>query len=188
MDSFSRIGLPRRLHFSEGEVEDALRAAAKSAHPDAGGDAAEFAKIGRAGDLLKSPATRLKVALELSGAEISGRGSVPTGIMDLFSPVANLLEEVSAFISERAKARSALGKAMLDARIPDLKVRLEALVDSLVAVEEGQVERFIDFDRRGWEESLEEMEEGYRALLFVSKWLAQLREATGKIFEALLAG
>ena len=50
------------------------------------------------------------------------------------------------------------------------------------------MERFTDFDQRGWAECGDEMAECHRALLFVGKWLAQLREGTGKIFEALLAG
>ncbi len=188
MDPFSRIGLPLKLDLTPGVVEDEIRRLAKSVHPDVGGEAGEFAEISRAGDLLKVPVSRLKVALEISGADLAGRGSVPSEIMDLFSPVVSVLEEVGAFVSEREKARSVLGKAVLDAKVPSLKRSLEELTGAVGKLEDYQRERFPDFDQRGWENCLEEMEEAYRALLFLGKWSAQLREATGKIFEALLAG
>ncbi len=188
MDPFSRIGLPRKLDLNASELEEELRQLAKSAHPDAGGDAEEFSEISKAGDLLKVPVSRLKVALELSGADLAGRGSVPAEIMDLFSPVAAVLEEVRSFVSERERARSVLGKAVLDAQVPVLKRKLEELTTAVGDLEERQRERFPEFDQRGWENCLAEMEEAYRALLFLGKWMGQLREATGKIFEALLAG
>lgn len=188
MDAFSVLGLPRKLALEPKLVEEATRERAKSAHPDAGGDEELFAEIRRAGDHLKSPASRLKVALELVGADPSGRGSVPGGVMDFFSPVAEALEEVGAFIAERGKAVSGLGKAVLDMRIPELKGRMEVLMEGLAELETEEVGKFAGFDERGWENCLGEIGEASRALTFLGKWQAQLREATGKIFEALLAG
>lgn len=187
MNAFERIGLPRRLDLTVDEVEKAERCLAKEAHPDKGGDASDFSEIRKMGALLKVPSSRLKLALDFCGVESVARGQVPGELMDYFSPVAGALEEVSAFLTEREGARSSLGKAMLDTKVPLLKGRLEELAASLEKLESAKITRFAEFDRRGWEECVAEMEEVYRALLFVARWLAQLREATGKIFEALLA-
>lgn len=183
-----RLGLPLQLDLDLEVIAGAARELAKAAHPDAGGDAQQFAEVRKAGDLLKAPVSRLKVALELAGGDAAERGSVPSELMDFFSPVAGVLEEVGAFVSERAQAMSGLGKAVLDAKVPVLKGKLELLIESLGGIETDQVGRFQGFDDRGWESCIDEMGEAFRALLFVGKWLAQLREATGKIFEALLAG
>jgi curved DNA-binding protein CbpA len=188
MDSFAVLGLPRKLALEPGSVEDAVRERAKLTHPDAGGDEELFAEIRRAGDLLKSPGSRLKVALELSGADPSERGSVPSGLMDFFSPVAGALEEVNGFVAERGKAVSGLGKAVLDVRIPGIKGRLETLMEGLAELEAEEVGKLAGFDRGGWENCLGEMGEASRTWAFLGKWQAQLREATGKIFEALFAG
>jgi len=188
MNPFLVMGLPERLVLDLAVLDERVRDLAKSAHPDVGGDVASFEEIRRSGDLLKNPELRLKSALEVAGVDASERGVVPSELMDYFSPVAGILEEVGEFVSERGKAVSALGKAVLDVKVPVLKGRLEELIGKLAEIEEGEVARFVVFDQRGWSECGEEMGACHRALLFVGKWLAQLREATGKIFEALLAG
>jgi hypothetical protein len=108
--------------------------------------------------------------------------------MDFFAPVAGTLQKVDCFVAARGKAVSGLGKAVLDARVPGLKRALEELLEEIVALEDSYLGRFGRFDEEGWERCLDEMGEVHRAMSFLRKWLAQLREATGKIFEALLAG
>lgn len=188
MSPFEQIGLPFRLEVSVEEVDAALRGRAKMVHPDVGGDAMEFAELSKAAALLRGPASRLKAALEVTGVESVERGAVPGVLMDYFSPVAGVLEEVSAFLLEREGTRSVLGRALCDAKVPVLKARLEGLVEDLERLEERILGSFAEFDQRGWELCVCEMEETYRALLFLAKWLAQLRGAVGKIFEVLLAG
>mgnify|MGYP003678794990 CR=1 FL=1 len=80
------------------------------------------------------------------------------------------------------------GEAVLDARVPPLKAEVEALIAGLGELEASLVGRFKGFDDSGWESSLSSMAETARALAFVIKWRAQLRAATGKLFEALLGG
>jgi len=188
MNPFLLLGLPEKLELDQDTLDERVRDLAKSAHPDLGGDGERFEEIRRAGELLKAPGSRLKVSIEISGGLSSERGVVPSALMDFFSPVAGVLEKVDAFVAERERALSSLGKAILDAKVPELKASLERMIEQLGEVEEAEVLKFAEFDRRGWAECFGEMEESYRALLFVGKWLAQLRVATGKIFEALLAG
>lgn len=187
-DPFVLLDLPRKLEFSSGELDERVRLASQQNHPDAGGDGERFQEIRRAGDLLKSPASRIRTALDVEGISFDERGAIPHEVMDYFSPVAGVLEKVSAFTNERAKARSVLGKAVLDARVPALKGDLEKLIADLGELESSMVARFPEFDERGWGECGEEMMGVARGLVFVGKWMAQLREANGKLFEALLGG
>ncbi len=188
MNPFEALGLPPRLDLDMGELERVMREASLSCHPDSGGDEVEFQKVRQAGALLKEPSARLKTALKIGGVSYGERGGVPGEVMDYFSPVAGILKKVDDFTNERRRALSGLGKAVLDIRIPGLKTELEGLIQKLGTLEATMIARFPEFDARGWEQSGEEMAEVFRGLIFVSKWLGQLREANGKIFEALLGG
>jgi len=184
MDAYSILGVERRLVIEEEELDRRYRALSKSVHPDAGGSASGFEAVRGAYDQLKSPVGRLKEAL----GESAGRGAVPSEVMDFFGPVAEVVQEVDGFLVERHAARSGLGRAVLDARVPGLKARVERMTESLAGLEEVYVGQFESFDERGWDECRPEMEEVARGLAFLTKWQAQLREVVGKLFQALLGG
>lgn len=188
MNPFEALGLPLRLDLDGEELDRVVREASQRSHPDAGGDEAAFQAVRQAGDVLKNPLTRLRAALETSGIDFVERGGVPGEVMDYFSAVAGILKRVDDFVNERGKALSGLGKAVLDVKIPGIKRELEGLVARLGDFESRMITRFGEFDQRGWNECFEEMSEVSRGLVFVRKWLGQLREANGKLFEALLGG
>ncbi|MEJ6580568.1 MAG: hypothetical protein QNL68_12305 [Akkermansiaceae bacterium] len=188
MDAFLKLGLPRKLVIDPGELDRVVREISKAAHPDAGGEARDFEEVRKAREALKSPSARLRMALELAGGDLVARGSVDGQVMDFFTPVAGVLQKVDEFVSERSGARSSLGKAVLDARLPSLKSEVESLIGGLGELEASLVARFWQFDEAGWEACLPSMAETARALAFVTKWQSQLRAATGKLFEALLGG
>lgn len=188
MDPFRILEIPPRLDLDLVVIERVIREASQRYHPDSGGDEAEFQKARSAGEILKNPALRLKAALEISGVAYDQRGGVPGEVMDYFSPVAGILKKIDDFADERRRALSGLGKAILDVRIPDLKGELEGLIEELGGLEASMISRFAEFDSRGWSECGDEMAVVFRGLIFVGKWLRQLREANGKIFEALLGG
>jgi len=184
MDPFTKLGLPRTLGLDADSLEESFREKSKVTHPDAGGSAVAFEELRSAYELLKSPARRIRSVL---GPE-EDRGVVPGGVMDLFGPVAEAIRGVDEFLDERGASRSALGKAVLDSRIPALKAELERLTGELLRLEEELCEQFGRFDRQGWDTCGSEMGEVARGLVFIEKWLGQLRAATGKLFEALLGG
>jgi curved DNA-binding protein CbpA len=188
MNPYEALGLAPKLDLELGDLERVTREASLVCHPDSGGDEVEFQRVRQAGGVLKEPFSRLKAALEMIGVSYEVRGGVPGEVMDYFSPVAGILKKVDDFTTERRRALSGLGKAVLDVRIPGLKMELEDLIQKLGSLEEGMIARFPDFDACGWDQCGEEMAEVFRGLIFVSKWLGQLRESNGKIFEALLGG
>jgi curved DNA-binding protein CbpA len=156
----------------------------KDAHPDRGGSAADFERLRAAYEVVKAPAKRIRSTV----GEGESRGAVPGEVMDLFGPVAEAMEGVEQFLKERAAARSGLGRAVLDSKIPILRKSLEDLTEKLGALESGLIGRFPSFDEKGWDVCEAEMGEVARALVFLEKWQALIREATGKLFEALLGG
>jgi hypothetical protein len=60
-----------------------------------------------------------------------GRGEIPAEVMEYFSSVASVLQDVDSFVSERSNALSSLGKAVLDRRVPELKADLEGVISNL---------------------------------------------------------
>jgi curved DNA-binding protein CbpA len=188
MDPFECLGLPPRLSLDAAELEKRVQEESARSHPDAGGEPARFEEVRQAGEILKNPASRLRAAIARGEGEPPSRGAVPGSVMDYFSPVATLLENVSTLIKKRREARSGLGRAVLDARVPEVKRELEEMAGHLSTLEAELVGRFPEFDERGWERCSEEMAEVSRGLVFLRKWQAELREAHGKIFEALLGG
>ncbi|MDA7865713.1 J domain-containing protein [Akkermansiaceae bacterium] len=187
-DPFALLGIPRKLGLEASEIDRLVREASQQHHPDAGGDEELFKKIRLAGEVLKSPAKRIRAAIECEGLEFDGRGEIPEEVMDYFSPVATVLQNVDGFVSERSKAVSGLGKAVLDAKVPGLKSDLERVIGNLNELESRMIADFASFDERGWAKCGTEMSGIARGLVFVTKWTGQLREATGKLFEALLGG
>jgi len=187
-DPFEMLNLPRALAVSPKAIESAYREASRRLHPDRGGGEEAFQEMTKASELLKSPSKRLKWALESGGGEWDSRGRVPMSVMDLFSPVAELIQEVDRFEMERGRSQSTLGRAVLDVKVPDLKKRLEEVMQKVTGEESALIEKFEEFDRVGWAECAGEMGEVARGLAFLEKWQGEIRAATGKLFQALLGG
>ena len=187
-DPYSELGLTQELAVSPDDIDSAYREASRCRHPDFGGNDEDYELVRQAADLLKSPSRRLRWALDSVGVEWDERGSVPTSVMDLFSPIAGVLQKVDGFVVEREKAKSALGKAVLDVGVPALKKELEKMLEKLEGEEVFLVGKFGEFDRIGWSQSVEEMAEASRGLAFVEKWQGQVRAGMGKLFQVLLGG
>ena len=71
MDPFALIGVPRKLDLEEAEIERLLLEASQIHHPDNGGDQDLFLKIRSAGEILNSPAKRVRAAIECEGLTVT---------------------------------------------------------------------------------------------------------------------
>ena len=187
-DPFALIGVPRKLDLKDADIDRCLLVASQLHHPDLGGDQDLFLKIRLAGEILNSPAKRIRAAIECEGLAFDERGRIPAKVMEYFSLVASVLQDVDSFVSERLKALSSLGKAVLDIRVPGLKGDLELVSNKLNQLNSAMIASFKSFDEKGWAECEVEMSEVARGLIFLTKWSGQLREANGKLFESLLGG
>jgi curved DNA-binding protein CbpA len=174
MDAFHILSLPRRLDLSEEELRGAFREAGKRLHPDAGGSEADFSKLQEAFGLLSSSARRLKHWLMLHEIPGDERGSISSGIMDLFGEVGTVLQRGDTLSRKRADARSALARAMLESETQICREEVErmiAVVDGKIA---EQTAAFITFAPALL--SSEVAWTTVRDLAFLEKWRAKLRE------------
>ncbi|MEN8737032.1 MAG: hypothetical protein ABF337_07255 [Akkermansiaceae bacterium] len=188
MNPFEILGMPLKLVIPENELEQQFDVRGKLSHPDAGGSDEEFSNVRSAYEQLKTPAGRIRAALEITVDEMDSRGTIPSEVMNHFSEVAMTLEKVDAILREQSGVRSGLTRALVNAKIPALKGQLEEVLADLLKSEASLLGRFAEFDEVGWEKSFQAMAEVSRGLIFLSKWKSQLQGATGKLFEALLGG
>jgi len=179
MDAFELLGIPRRLAVSEDEVRTAFREAGKRLHPDAGGTDAEFARLQQAFATLASPSKRLKHWLFLQGAAGDDRGTISTGLMDLFGTVGETLQQADALIRKRDETRSALGLAMLEGAAQSCREMVER---SIFAVDAALVAETAAFP--GIESGsipTDEAARHARNLTFLEKWRANLQERFARL-------
>jgi len=174
IDAFEQLSLPRRLDLSEEEIRSAFREAGKRLHPDAGGSEAEFSKLQESFGLLSSPSRRLKHWLALHEIPGDERGSISSGIMDLFGEVGTVLQRGDSLSRKRADARSALARAMLESETQSCREEVERMI----AFVDGKVaEQTASF--KGFEPASLSSEVAWttvRDLAFLEKWRAKLRE------------
>ncbi len=177
MDAFARLGLERRLAYSEEELREAFREAGKRVHPDAGGGGGEFEALQEAFRLLSRPSRRLRHWLELSGIPGDERGALGLELMDLFALAGEVLQSADALIRRRESARSALARAVLEAETQQVRERIEAAQETLGRVAGEKIALFPALEREDgdpWQI--------VRDLAFLEKWQAQLRERYAKLW------
>lgn len=177
IDAFAELGLPRDLAIGPDQVREAFREAGKSRHPDAGGEAGDFARLQEAMAKLSDPGARLRHWLELEGIDGGMRGPLGDGLMDLFGQVGECLQAADALIRERQAASSALAKALLEGRVQKVRESLEAMQERIDAETESRCGDFAAVaggEIDGWLIA--------RELAFLGKWRAQIRERYGALW------
>lgn len=174
MNAFEILRLENRLTLDPGTLRDAFREAGKSAHPDAGGDEDSFAALREAHTTLASPSRRLRHWLELRGFAVESRGTVAPRVMDLFTPVGEVIQRAEAQVRRREEAKTPLGRAMLENGTQSCREEVEraiAIVDEAIATEcavFGDYESGAAIDPGAASTTV-------RNLAFLEKWLGTLR-------------
>lgn len=179
-DAYEILGLARRLNISETELSDSFREAGKHSHPDAGGEEGEFAELRKAQAVLASPSQRLKHWLELQGLTCNLRGTIDTGLLDLFSEIGGLIQQTEAIIRKRQETKSALGLALLE----DETQRYREAVAQMITKVDGLLcetcEVFSVFEN-ATELDNEHASRIARDLTFLEKWRLQLRSEYSRL-------
>lgn len=167
------LGLPRRPDLSEDALRSAFREAGKRLHPDAGGSEADFSRLQEAFAVLGSPSRRLKHWLSLHEVPGDERGAISPEVMDLFGEVGALLQRGDSLARQRAGARTALARALLEGETQACREEVERMI----TVVDGRICALSD--------GFNVLDPGpgagcawvmVRDLAFLEKWRAKLRE------------
>jgi curved DNA-binding protein CbpA len=149
-------------------------------HPDVAGATGDFAEINRAYQTLADPAARLRHLLELEApGAISRTQAVPEDIAAFFASVAEVRQNVDAFLKKQAGAASPLAKALLSTEQYHVQESLEAMIGNLQERQDSLLERVREADAL-WSadraSALGLLPVLWQSLGYTAKWLATLRE------------
>ena len=130
VDFFAVLGLPRAAALDEQCLHRAYTERSRTAHPDHGGSEALAAQLNAAYEALRNPEKRMKHLLELSGSpDAKAWRTVPLdeSMMSLFSELGKAMESSAKFLDRKAKASSALAKALLTGEEMQQRAVLEGI-------------------------------------------------------------
>ena len=173
-NAYQLLSLEPALVISEEALRDAWREAGKRAHPDAGGSEAGFAELRDAFARLSSPSRRLMHWLELRGTPGDVRGSIGSGLMDLFSEVGVAINRAEELIRKRDAAKSSLVRAMLESETLLCREAVEQAIASVEAAMDQEMAAFPAYQAAAVPD-VEAASRTARNLAFLEKWRAGLR-------------
>jgi curved DNA-binding protein CbpA len=179
-NAYHLLSLEPALVISEEELRDAWREAGKQAHPDAGGSEDGFAELRDAFARLSSPSRRLMHWLELRGTPGDVRGSIGSGLMDLFSEVGTVSNRAEEIIRRREAAKSSLGRAMLEGETQLCREAVELAIARVEAEIATEAEAF-PFYQAAESPDVEAVSMTARNLAFLEKWRAGLRSCYARL-------
>ena len=197
-DAFALLGLERRPWLEPGDIKQRFHERSAAWHPDRHHGSPEHARseagrvyseLNSAHQLLAEPRDRLLHLIELeSGARPRDIQRIPPGTMDLFVEVGQACRDCDEFLQRRGTATSPMlrlkfmqeGLEWVD-RLSEVTARVQARESELA----GELRAL----NGAWEAApavgdparlaalpLERLEQVYRALSYVSRWLGQVRE------------
>ena len=179
-DAFQILGIEPQLVLADDALREFFRAAGKRMHPDAGGEAGEFAALREAFAVVSSPSRRLRHWLELRGTPGEIRGSIDPSLMDLFSEVGAVTQLAESLIRKRDEAKSALVRALLESETQVCRETVERAIAKVEAVITRECTVFPELEKSA-DLDLEAASETARNLAFLEKWRASLRAYFGRL-------
>ncbi len=176
MDAFAEFGIPRTPVIDEDDLARRFDELSRARHPDAGGDAASFARLAEARRVLGSPALRLRRLLELEFPGTRLDGALSASLMDLFATLGAVMQAVHEFERRRNTAATALGRALLASEEMRLREDLEATAATIAR----RLETVTDATR-SWDGRPESLAAWAREAAFLEKWQSQVRDALSRL-------
>jgi len=176
-DHFQTLNLPREAALNPDTVKARFQELSRDLHPDAGNnDDKAFAALNAAQSCLSRASTRLKHLIELETGEAPpSRNTMSPGLMDLFSPVADILSKADHYIARKSRTTTALAKAMLSKDAPELIQQL--------MLTGGEISAY----RKNLDEQLTQAKVSSdlaplaHEFSFIEKWQSQVQERMGNM-------
>ncbi len=178
---FKILGLRPRLVLTADELRRNYDERCRIAHPDSGGERADFERLRLSYVELLSPGCRLRHWLSLAGVEILEGGVVPPLVSRRFEKISPLLQHAGEIEQRHKNAKSVLVRSMAEAEGVALLAKLEEARRETEQHLAELEEQFFDFEEAGAAAVEEEAVQTVRSLLFLEKWISRLREAWGKM-------
>lgn len=202
-DAFALLGLPRRPWLEPEDIRRSFHERSAAWHPDRhhgepDAQRAEasriYAELNSAQQVLREPRDRLLHLFEIeSGARPRDIQRIPPGTMDLFVEVGQACRDCDAFLQGRPHAASPMLRLQSMQQSMEWAERLAEVMARVKARESA-----LHDDLRGlnaaWDAApgpgdanrlgtlpMERLEQCYRALSYVSRWLSQVRERVVQI-------
>lgn len=173
MNPFKVLGLPETAALSSDLLKERFQELSREHHPDqSNSDASRFTEINQAYQQLASSGGRLKAFLQIRHAEsFELKGTLPEGLLDLFTKIGSTLQDADAFLAKKSKATTMLAEALLT---PELLATQQALSESGQIVEdhlttaEAKLPEAEAYD-------LPQASALCRELLYLEKWRSQIQ-------------
>jgi DnaJ-domain-containing protein 1 len=197
-DNFALLDEPRRPWIDADLLKEKFLALSAQVHPDRVHQSPEaernaagqrYAELNSAYNCLRDPVERLRHLLELElGAKPAGIHRAPAEIMESFFEVGQICKEVDAFLAQAAAVTSPILKVESFERAQEWIGQLNALRQRINARRE-ELLRELAAMNPAWESAatagadhaglpLERLEEIYRRLSYLARWLEQIQERT----------
>jgi curved DNA-binding protein CbpA len=182
LDSFATLGLPRAATLDEPALQRAYTTHSRAAHPDHGGSEANAAAVNAAYETLRHSEKRLRHLLELAGpteAKVWRTVPLDKGMMSVFSELGKAMDVTAKFLDRKARAASAIARALLAGEELGHRDTLEAIgfeIEKMRREMEAQLPALdaaiASSDENAWKQ-LAAMQARFA---YLSKWHMQLRE------------
>ncbi|RBP45369.1 hypothetical protein DES53_103367 [Roseimicrobium gellanilyticum] len=181
-DAYAIFSMPRSVAIDAAALQSTYAALSREAHPDQGGSEEKAAAVNSAYETLRSPEKRLKHLIEIAAPEeAKAWRTVPLdeSMMSVFMELGSALDASAKLLEKKAKATSALTKALLANEEMTSRERLERIgfgvEEKKVAMESALAaldERLASGDGDVWRD----IAATQARLAYLAKWQAQIRE------------
>ncbi|MFT4638429.1 MAG: curved DNA-binding protein CbpA [Verrucomicrobiales bacterium] len=182
MNPFAVLDLPECAALDSEALRARFQELSRTHHPDKQTKEASsdnsFAEINEAYQKLQTSGRRLKALLELRFPEtLELKGSLPEGMLDLFSQIGSALQEADAFIAKKSRATTMLAEALLAPELIKTQRRLgEAgtLIKARLDLAESRLPE-IDSLLTSENATLAPISALCREFLYLEKWQGQIQ-------------
>ncbi len=177
MNPFVVLDLPERASLNTEEVKVRFQELSRTHHPDqqsnGSDDSKQFAEINQAYQALSTAGGRLKALLQSRyGKAFELKGTLPEGLLDLFTIVGSTLQSADGFLAKKSKATTMLAEALL---APKLLTTQQALGKAMHTVNERLDEAESKLPALEASLDLQEASALCREFLYLEKWQGQIQ-------------